>query len=263
MGKIIKNGVEFSGSVTTGRDLITVKSDTTGDVTVGSGKITLKVTEAQIGTGLTRDNHSVLVGPGIDLVKVSASVFFHAIGATQYGWFDIYKNDTAINITAITNIGTNNYGTATASDILIPVKEGDRISLYNRDGNLQIRCRNTWMTVESVSKQMPATTSSSDSYSYDEIDTGSNWVDGKRIFKKTVDFGSLPNAADKKVAHGITGIQTVMKIEAIMTQGTNSWVIPYNTYVSIVSVEGSNVMIRTTTNYSAYNAYVTLYYTKS
>lgn len=103
---------------------------------------------------------------------------------------------------------------------------------------------------------------SSGSYSYNEAYTGSNWVDGKKIYKKTIDLGAMPNADNKSVAHGVSNINTVVKIEGVMVQGANAWAIPY-TGVSILSVEGSNVMIRTTSDYHSFNAYVTIYYTKN
>lgn len=105
-------------------------------------------------------------------------------------------------------------------------------------------------------------TTTAQSYSTTEVDTGATWVDGKHIYKKTVDFGPLPNNTGKSVAHGITGISRVVKIEAIMYQGANSWVIPY-TSVTSISVEGSNVVIYTNTNLTGFSAFVTAYYTKS
>lgn len=100
------------------------------------------------------------------------------------------------------------------------------------------------------------------SYSTTEVDTGATWIDGKHIYKKTVNFGNLPNNTGKSVAHGITGISRVVKIEAIMCQGANSWFIPY-TSVTSIGVEGSNVVIYTNTNLTGFSAFVTTYYTKS
>lgn len=102
---------------------------------------------------------------------------------------------------------------------------------------------------------------STDSYSTSEVSTGSTWINGKIIYKKTVNFGALPNASAKSVAHGATGITMITKIEAVMYKGTSSWAIPY-AYVGIVSVEGPSVTIRTEMDLSTYNAVVTFYYTK-
>ena len=107
----------------------------------------------------------------------------------------------------------------------------------------------------------PQTISNMD-YSTSEQDTGCKWIDGKPIYKKTIDFGSLTDNTGKSVAHGITSINRVVKIEAIMYQGANSWAIPYTSVIS-VSVEGSNVAIYTNTNLTRFSAFVTVYYTKT
>ncbi len=48
-----------------------------------------------------------------------------------------------------------------------------------------------------------------------EADTGQKWIDGKAIFQKTIDTGTLPEGPVldvKLVAHGITGIDTVIDL---------------------------------------------------
>lgn len=101
-------------------------------------------------------------------------------------------------------------------------------------------------------------------YSTSEVNTGMKWIDGSDIYKKTIDFGALPNAASKAVAHNITGMGTVVKIEPIMQDGTagRGWAIPY-VAVSIVCVEDGYIKISAPGDMSSYSAYVTLYYTKS
>ena len=47
-------------------------------------------------------------------------------------------------------------------------------------------------------------------YSTDEQIVGT-WIDGKPIYQKTVDCGTLPNTAYKTVAHGISNLDTVLK----------------------------------------------------
>ena len=45
-------------------------------------------------------------------------------------------------------------------------------------------------------------------YTTAEQDTGLKWIDGKTIYQKTVDVGSMPDTTPttKFVAHGVTGI---------------------------------------------------------
>lgn len=109
------------------------------------------------------------------------------------------------------------------------------------------------------------------SYSTTEQTTPFTWIDGKPIYKKTINFGALPNATTKNVAHGVSGLSQLVKIEAIMNRpGTNGGFYPLpfvsksaaNDQVE-VSVNDTNVSIATNINWSSCTAYVTIYYTKS
>lgn len=105
-------------------------------------------------------------------------------------------------------------------------------------------------------------------YSLTEVDTGYTWVDGKHIYKKTVDCGALPNATTKNVIHNISGLYRVIKIEGYAYNGSVIEPLPMCTTVSSYNVEvnvGTNyVVLVTDANRSNYTeSYVTLYYTKS
>ncbi|MGN1315536.1 MAG: hypothetical protein ACI4VW_00530 [Acutalibacteraceae bacterium] len=52
-------------------------------------------------------------------------------------------------------------------------------------------------------------------YSLEESDTGKTWIDGKKIYRKIIDFGALPNSSEKRVAHGITNLDTVIELKGI------------------------------------------------
>lgn len=93
------------------------------------------------------------------------------------------------------------------------------------------------------------------------------WIDGSTIYRKTIEFGSLPNATTKNVAHNISNLSHVVKVEAIAKSGTRFFPLPSAqpdslTYIIRVTVEGSNINIVTGADRSDFNAYVTLYYTK-
>lgn len=72
----------------------------------------------------------------------------------------------------------------------------------------------------------------------------------------------MPNATSKSVAHDITNPTFVRPVEAFMYSSSGIWNIPY-TSVSIVSANTTHVSITDTGDLTSYNAYVTLYYTKS
>lgn len=44
-------------------------------------------------------------------------------------------------------------------------------------------------------------------YSTNEVNTGIKWVDGSTLYRKVINFGALPNASEKSVAHGVSGIR--------------------------------------------------------
>lgn len=108
-------------------------------------------------------------------------------------------------------------------------------------------------------------------YSLTEVDTGYTWTDGSPIYKKTIDFGALPNNGNKYVPHGITNLGQMVEIKGvgIQTTGENpaTLPIPHFSFTSGASVEIytnlNNVFITTGMDRSNVNGYVTLYYTKS
>lgn len=112
-------------------------------------------------------------------------------------------------------------------------------------------------------------TTTAQSYSTTEMDTGATWIDGKHIYKKTINCGALPNATTKTVAHGISNIGLVVKYEAIATYGSNSTQIPIpfvsdNLYAQVaLRVEANDIVLWCQVDRSPATSYVTLYYTKT
>lgn len=104
-------------------------------------------------------------------------------------------------------------------------------------------------------------------YSSTEQATGGTWVDGKRIYKKTVDIGSLPDNATKNVAHGISNLDTVIKMEGYAYESPSFIPLPFVTnndsnQVYLI-VNATNIIIGTGANRSSFSGYVTLWYTKT
>lgn len=105
-------------------------------------------------------------------------------------------------------------------------------------------------------------------YSTSEQATREKWIDGKIIYKKTINFGNLPNATSKTVAHQISDVSRFIKIEQSITNtgGTGALSLAsgqasnndFNFYVTNTSIG-----ITTSGNRSTCNAYITLYYTKT
>lgn len=118
----------------------------------------------------------------------------------------------------------------------------------------------------------PQTISNMD-YSTSEQDTGCKWIDGKPIYKKTVDIGSLPNATIKTVAHGVTSIGTVIDAKGSALRSTDSvWFLIPNTPNPLVgnvnvgigiTVSSSSIEISTGADRANMTGYVTIWYTKT
>lgn len=106
-------------------------------------------------------------------------------------------------------------------------------------------------------------------YSLVEANTGATWIDGSPIYKKTINFGALPNATSKRVAHGISNLDLIIKTEGYSKDSYNIHrAVPY-THMgsslggSVMDIESSDIVIYTDSDRSGLTAYVTLYYTKS
>ena len=94
----------------------------------------------------------------------------------------------------------------------------------------------------------------------------------RQVFRKVINFGSLPNAAAKTVAHGITVTDsfTFTRIYGAATNTTlhNYLPLPYASTVLVnnieLSADGTNVTITTGIDRTAFNvSYVVLEYLKS
>jgi len=108
------------------------------------------------------------------------------------------------------------------------------------------------------------TVSAEPDYSTSEVDTKVKWIDGKTIYRKTINYGTLPDTTTQFVNHNISSLGNVIKIEGFMTEGTVWRTLPYaDGAFSSVYVTTTQVGIYTTADMTAWSAYVTLYYTKS
>ena len=106
-------------------------------------------------------------------------------------------------------------------------------------------------------------------YSTSEVDTGFKWIDGKTIYKKTINFGALPNNTSKSVAHGISGLSRVMSIETEAYEAAGPYYYTFghvntNTLANGIAiyVDGTNIVISTGSNRTGITANITLSYTK-
>lgn len=98
-------------------------------------------------------------------------------------------------------------------------------------------------------------------------------IDGNNLrYRKVIDFGALPNTAVKSVAHGISNLSMIKKIEIVGydSNGSMWFPIPFVPSASMYSnascsarIDNTNINIFTTSDWSNFTAEVTLEYTKS
>lgn len=109
-------------------------------------------------------------------------------------------------------------------------------------------------------------TSFGGNFTTSEVDTGFTWVDGKTIYKKTIDIGSLPNNSTKNVAHGITGLTKVLSVDGTYSNGTITFPVnrpdPASTGVIYTFINGANITVGTSVDRTTFSGHVTLTYVK-
>lgn len=105
------------------------------------------------------------------------------------------------------------------------------------------------------------------SYSTEEVWTGGYWIDGKKIYRRTVSCGALPNNTTKSVAHNIANISWIVKYNGMASDG-NEWLqLPVSYYSNSaigLSVDGTNIVLRPYSNRTTYTTtLVTIEYIKT
>lgn len=105
-------------------------------------------------------------------------------------------------------------------------------------------------------------------YSTTEQNTGRLWIDGKTIYRKHVNLGSLTNTTPKSVAHGISNLNTVVSLTGFATNGTVFLPLPlarYNNFASQIGlyIDTTNVVVEPGNDRTSYTGYVVIEYTKT
>ena len=108
------------------------------------------------------------------------------------------------------------------------------------------------------------------SYSTQEVKTGGTWIDGKPIYRKVIDCGSLPNATTKSVNTGLDfTVCNVIKFEAFAkntrtSDGTSIIPVPYSNEVLPSVMKNGTIVINTTSDWTNFSqCYITIEYTKT
>lgn len=214
--------------------------------------------------GVISGKRGAVPAPGIDK--------YYSVLMGRGGWRSLGNLILKQDGTQIINFNPA-IGSGTA-DIVSPVKiastVGNVAQLTNSSNN------NIYPNI--VSGSIPSTavkasqidfTTMPGNYSTTEIDTGYTWVDDSPIYKKTVSFGTLPDNTFKTVAHGISNLSRVIRLEGYACDSglTNFLPLPYSAngvYPIDISVVGSDIKLYTYTDRTSLTeCYITLYYTKT
>ena len=100
-----------------------------------------------------------------------------------------------------------------------------------------------------------------------EYRTTERWR-GKPVYVMVVDFGALPNASKAEVYHRIPDINYVVSPTGTAKNPTDGWTFnfpssPRLPYVSALMVSTQSIIASTSVDWSKYNLYVTIKYTKT
>ena len=109
----------------------------------------------------------------------------------------------------------------------------------------------------------------SDTYSTDEVKTNKKWIDGKPIYRKVIDTGTLPDSVGKKIPHNISNVNQIINIKGYAYRSSDNICLPLpsatydNTAISCYA-DRTHITIVTYTNRTSFKtSYVTLEYTKT
>ena len=104
---------------------------------------------------------------------------------------------------------------------------------------------------------------SSNSYSTEEIKTGGTWIDGKPIYRKVVNVGTLPDKTSKTVLHNIQNLDKVLETKLVANDSTNYIVCNFGGKEMGVYIDIANVIITSGDNFTGYSGYAIIEYTKT
>lgn len=198
------------------------------------------------------------------IVRSNASDYSFDI-ATSYDFRITITDKLSTTIYVFTPLasGTPNLALAengTAIGMAYDENEGGAVQLIN-DVKLYDNTNDTWTSLSNIGK---------DTYSTSEQKIGI-WIDGKPIYRKVIDFGSLPNATSKSVAHNISNLGFITNISGTIYHRTVTTYYPIplqykgndSNYNVEIYVNNTNVAMSSNTDRSFYSAYVILEYTKT
>lgn len=140
--------------------------------------------------------------------------------------------------------------------------------ISNKSTTTTLGTSNTLYPTQNAVKTYVDTKVAENNYNTTEVATGNLWIDGKMVYRKTVNIGSLPNNTVKNVAHGVTGLERLVRLYGSAGTGTVHVPLPFVSSTSLaaamaINLNGANIDITTGSDRTAFSGYVTIEYTKT
>lgn len=201
---------------------------------------------------------------------------FHSPVSFYYGSTKMYINNSNAGVASGSGGAMDYTSNRNNTNSVVENPSTDGINGTPRTGNVTRGKRKavyfyikaTSGLAENQQENVLATINENNSYSTTEKPTGAKWIDGKPIYRKVVDCGALPNATSKSVAHNITNLDQVTKLQGI-AKGTNQIPLPFmdiSTPTNGVQLyyTAASIVVQTGGNRTAYtNTYIIIEYTKT
>ena len=131
---------------------------------------------------------------------------------------------------------------------------------------------NSTSKTDSLSANMGRELNEKLNYSTEEKVVGT-WIDGKPLYRRMFDFGTLPNNSEVSKSHNIANIkhihinlgETFWCLNSTPYEESigNSFSLIYTNYIRLFEVNKTNLIIQTVANCTNYHMLVCLEYTKT
>ena len=213
-----------------------------------------------------------MIGQWVDGKPLYQKNITKIISSTAGAWTNL-ESMSGINV-----VSYKGYGTDGSQTYPLPYSSGTAYVSFRYESNTiqYITSDSNWLNNNTIyltiqytkTTDSPISIGNDTDYSTDEKIIGT-WIDGKPLWQKTVNFGTLPNRTMKTVSAGISNLDYLVSMEGLGF--SSGWGIPIpNAHPEVLGnaiyMDFDSGLIRVFTNSdksSITNCYVTLRYTKT
>lgn len=206
-----------------------------------------------------------LVGPD---GSTSTQVAHNISNLKEFIWMETYYKDASSWATAMNGVADNS---GTNHRLTYQKANGTYIEYATENTNWTSHTKGhaiLWYTKTTDEVPSPETTFGRD-FQLQEVYTKTRWTDGKKIYKKTVKLGALPNSSSDSVDLGLKNVDTILWQWGTTYNSSDSYYYSHPFWMTQTSPARyaiykakSSMARKTWANDSNYSEYVTIYYTK-